>query len=430
MKLLISAYACAPHRGSEHAVGWNWTTEAHRLGHQVWVLASPAHREAVEVACRQDSGLGGIHWTFPEVASWPLQAGVEPTWERTYNLLWQRAALGHARGLQARVGFDAIHHLTWCGVRAPTFLGSLGPPLIMGPLGGGETSPLSLRDGFHFRAKVTETIRDLSNATIKMNPIVRSGLTKSAVIFLRTPDTLRILGRPMRKKAITFFDLGLEPQQACVPRMAREKPLKLLYAGRLLYWKGVHIAIRAFAQVSSRMPDAHFTVVGRGPEEGRLKAQAAAHHLGEKIRFIPWLPQEQLFDLYSSHDLFVFPSLHDSGGLVVVEALSRGLPVMCLALGGPRYVVTPDSGIVIDTTGLNTERAAEVMADEISRLAAAPARLSALSEGAIARASQFVLHDRVASFYDYAADFIGLLDKRSDGSERRTPELQALQSFG
>jgi hypothetical protein len=44
MKLLISTYACAPNRGSEHGVGWNWTTEAHRLGHEVWALVSPAHK--------------------------------------------------------------------------------------------------------------------------------------------------------------------------------------------------------------------------------------------------------------------------------------------------------------------------------------------------------------------------------------------------
>ena len=45
MKLLISTYACAPNCGSEHAVGWNWTTEAHRLGHQVWAAA-------IDAACR------------------------------------------------------------------------------------------------------------------------------------------------------------------------------------------------------------------------------------------------------------------------------------------------------------------------------------------------------------------------------------------
>src|SRR6516165_7286462 len=119
MKLLISAYACAPNRGSEHAVGWNWTTEAHRLGHEVWALVSPAHRDAIEDACRSDRVAREIHWIFPELSYWPLQPAKEPKWERTYNLLWQRAALRSARELERRIGFDAIHHLTWAVVRSP-----------------------------------------------------------------------------------------------------------------------------------------------------------------------------------------------------------------------------------------------------------------------------------------------------------------------
>jgi len=123
MKLLISTYACAPDHGSEQAVGWNWTTGAHRAGHQVWALASTVHRAVIETACQKDKDLAGINWIFPRVAGWPLRPGVEPARERTYNLLWQFAARRHARALQREVGFDAIHHLTWGGVRAPTFLG-------------------------------------------------------------------------------------------------------------------------------------------------------------------------------------------------------------------------------------------------------------------------------------------------------------------
>jgi glycosyltransferase involved in cell wall biosynthesis len=407
MKLLISTYACAPNQGSENAVGWNWVTEAHRLGHRVCALTSSVHRQAIESACRDDPDLGGIHWVFPEIRSWPLRRSVEPKWERTYNLLWQIAALRHARELQGKMEFDAIHHLTWGGVRAPTFLGSLGVPLIMGPLGGGETSPLCLRDGLRLKARVTEAIRDLSNATITFNPLVRGGLTSAAVISIKTPATRRLLSRSMQERSIDFLELGLRRAQIGTPRGAQQMPPRLLYAGRLLYWKGVHIAIRALANLVQRIPEARLTIVGRGPEEGRLKAEAVAFHLEENIEFISWLPQPQLYDLYSSHNLLVFPSLHDSSGNVVIEALSRGLPVMCLDLGGPAEIVTPDSGIIVGTEGRNTAQVAETMADELVRIFADPARLAALSDGAIARANQFILSDRVGKFYDRAAGLIG-----------------------
>ncbi len=120
----------------------------------MWALVSPAHRDAIENAAQTDAAAAGVRWIFPELGFWPLKQAIEPRWERTYNLLWQRAALIAARELQHKIGFDVIHHLTWGGVRAPTFLGALGAPLIIGPIGGGETSPRSLRDGFNFKAKI------------------------------------------------------------------------------------------------------------------------------------------------------------------------------------------------------------------------------------------------------------------------------------
>jgi hypothetical protein len=408
MKLLISTYACAPDRGSEHAVGWNWTTGAHRLGHGVWALVSTVHRAAIEAACREDKNLASIYWIFPRVAGWPLREGVEPTWERTYNLLWQFAAVSHARALQRKVRFDAVHHLTWGGVRAPTFLGALGVPLIVGPVGGGETSPAALRDTFTLRSRIAECLRDLSNASITINPITRGGLAQARVIFVKTPDTQRLFTEAMQRKSRTFLELTLQHSQVGAPRIRPPGPPRLLYAGRLLYWKGVHIAIRALAHLLPAMPQARLTIVGNGPESERLKAEGAAMNLGNRIEFIPKVPQQQLFALYEDHDLFVFPSLHDSSGNVVLEALSHGLPVICLDLGGPRQIVTSQSGIVVGTAGRDTMGVAAAMADEMQQLFADPARLAALSSGAIARAHEFIVSDRVGAFYRAAADVIGL----------------------
>ena len=169
-----------------------------------------------------------------------------------------------------------MHHLTWAGVRAPTFLGTLGVPLIIGPVGGGETSPSKLRDRFPLRGRVLEGVRDLSNATIELNPIVRQGLRNAGVIFARTADTKNLLSPPLRAKTYVQMELGVTQAQIGAPRPMRETPRKLLYAGRLLYWKGVHIAVEAMSRLVAHMPDAHLTIVGNGPEETRLKSEIAA----------------------------------------------------------------------------------------------------------------------------------------------------------
>lgn len=410
MKLLISAYACAPGRGSEHGVGWNWATESLRLGHDVWALVSPAHRDSIGRACAETPELGRIHWIFPEVLGWPLQPAIEPKWERTYNLLWQIAALRQARRLHRTEQFDLVHHVTWAGIRAPTFLGALGAPLMIGPIGGGETSPASLRDGFGLRGRLLEALRDVSTATILYNPLVRAGFARASVIFTHTEDTKNVFRGALRDKAVVFTPLSLSD----LPPITARRPLggspKFLYAGRLLYWKGVHIALRAFAEVCRAAPDSRFTIVGDGPERSRIEEDAAGFGIRDRVDFVPRLPQSDLFKLYDEHDMFLFPSLHDSGGFVVLEALSRRLPVICLDLGGPKDLVTPACGVTIATAGRSSEQVARDMAGQILRLLAAPDDLAGLAAGARARAGDFILEHRIRDFYSIADRFLAKSD--------------------
>ncbi len=424
MKLLISSYACAPHRGSEHAVGWNWITQAHRLGHGVWALVAPNHEAAILKACGEQPELSGINWLFPKVPGWPLKQAVEPKWERTYNALWQAVATRTACDTNARVGFDAVHHLTWGGVRAPTFLGMVRRPLILGPLGGGETSPRSLRDALPVKARLAETLRDVSNRTIAFNPLVRHGLTSAAAIVTKTPDTAGILTAAMRKKSINYLELGLK--SARPPRLQRPQgPPRLLFAGRLLYWKGAHIAIKALAEMMRVSPDAQLTIVGKGNEEGRLQRAAREEGVAGNIRFIPWLPQQELFELYQKHDLFVFPSMHDSSGNAVLEALSFGLPVVCLDIGGPAQIVTPHSGAIVPTAGRDTAQLAAAVAEKIVRILNSPGVLKELSEGAVARAAEFALPGRVAAFYDMVEQTVvnGAVGKERARNSVQNPKI-------
>ena len=162
------------------------------------------------------------------------------------------------------------------------------------------------------------------------------------------------------------------------------------------------------SDVLTKFPKARFTIVGSGPEETRLKADALAWKIRDSVDFISWLPQSNLFELYDSHDLLLFPSLHDSSGGVVLEALCHGMPVVCLDLGGPKDIVTVNSGVIIRTDDQNTAQVAAKMAVEISRLLASPETLAVLSAGAVCRAREFILAKRIDDFYNCAMNFITL----------------------
>lgn len=400
MKILLSAYACAPAHGSEHGIGWQWAVTAHRLGHELCVLTAATHRAAITAAVAADPSLAGIAWEFPEIPLWRPRAGQEPRLERSYNLLWQIAARAAARRILTGFPADLVHHLTWGGLRAPCFLGDLGPPLVMGPLGGGEATPAHLRPYLSPRGRAGDALRNLSTATIAINPLLRPGLRQAQLIAVKTSDTANALPRKMRAKACEFLELGLAAPPESTGRISWPATPRLLFAGRLLAWKGVFLALDAFRHFLQYAPGARLTIAGSGPELPRLQRECIKAGLSSAVDFLGAVPRADMPALYDRHSALLFPSLHDSSGNVVLEALARGLPVICLDTGGPARIITRACGIAVpvgDGTGPVAPRLARAC-----RITLYPARLTALSAGACARAASFLQAPRVAYFYAMA----------------------------
>ena len=88
------------------------------------------------------------------------------------------------------------------------------------------------------------------------------------------------------------------------------------------------------------------------------------------------------------------------------ESFCKGLPVVCLNLGGPKDIVTPQSGIIVDTAGLDTSGVATRLAGELRALLADPERLAALSAGAIGRMYLSLLRDQVQRLYAQAIEHL------------------------
>jgi glycosyltransferase involved in cell wall biosynthesis len=111
------------------------------------------------------------------------------------------------------------------------------------------------------------------------------------------------------------------------------------------------------------------------------------------------MDREDLIQLYPEFDLFLFPSLHDSGGMGVLEAMSLGLPVVCLDLGGPGILVDNTCGRVIPTEDHTEEEVVRLMSACLSELLCNPAILESLSMGARRRVASFSWQAIVANTY-------------------------------
>jgi rhamnosyl/mannosyltransferase len=131
-------------------------------------------------------------------------------------------------------------------------------------------------------------------------------------------------------------------------KLSEQHSCKLLFVGRLVYYKGIDVLIRAMETVSG----AELFVVGNGALETELKAEVAANGLSGKVHFLNSLPREQLLQAFRDCDIFVFPSVANSEafGLVQLEAMYYGKPVINtnLPTGVPYVSVDGETGITVE----------------------------------------------------------------------------------
>ncbi|MBL4847115.1 MAG: glycosyltransferase [Planctomycetes bacterium] len=138
-------------------------------------------------------------------------------------------------------------------------------------------------------------------------------------------------------------------------------PLSLLAVGRLIPLKGHDLLLAALARSQS---DAELRLVGAGDQEPALRAQARRLGLEGRVCFLGELDRERLRQEYERAHALVHPSRLETFGVVIVEALAMGLPVLATACGGPQDIVTPDLGYLVppDDVGCLTEALNELQA--------------------------------------------------------------------
>jgi glycosyltransferase involved in cell wall biosynthesis len=397
VRILLSAFACHPSHGSEEGVGWAWAYHLARAGHDVCVLTRDVYRSVIEDALRE-LDLPKLRFEYVGVPIVPFWMGAA-LGAYPYYFCWQWKAYFRAKRLHRERRFDIVHHISYGVFRNPSYLYMLDAPFIFGPVGGGEGSPRALRPNMSKQGKLIEELRDFANLLPHVDPFWRSMLRRSSRIVVKTEETRARLPQRSMERAIVALELMVPKPPYIAGEIGRVPPLKLLFAGRLLSWKGVQLALRAMALVVDQEP-VELTIVGQGREESRLKTEASRLRLEQSVRFVAWMPKSELIGLYATHDALLFPSLHDSSGNVVIEAIAHGRPVVCLDLGGPAITADPHCARIVKTSGKTEEHVIHGIADAILELARMNAQdWEEMRRAAVRRAQYFTPDQVIARVY-------------------------------
>jgi glycosyltransferase involved in cell wall biosynthesis len=330
LRVLLSAFSCEPGKGSEPEVGLRALLAAAER-HQVWVLTSTTgisdlqrflavhpfrhnvHLEAIPFGVDERGlGLASFHWHYDR---------------------WQRQAMRRAVELDRVVGFDIVHHVTMSTIWTRVGVSAVPKPLVWGPVGGGVEPPMHLLPELGLRGLLDDAIRVASRRTLAQLPPMRVAPATAAVILAQNRHIIRRLRTRAPVTILpnaTAVDLnGIRPEG--------QRTREILLVGRIVAWKGGHLALRTLRHVTHS--EAVLRVYGEGPDRRRLEQAARRWGISERVCFETWIRRSTLLPKIARAGVLLHPSFHDDAPLCVAEALTLGTPVVCLDHGGPAEVV-------------------------------------------------------------------------------------------
>lgn len=348
MNILMSAYACEPNKGSEPEVGWRWMIKNSKIYEKVVVVTRENNKSNIEKEFKQ-LNLDNVEFHYFDLPTWALFWKKGAIGVQLYSYLWEIFIFIHLFKHYKKYEFDVTQKVTFVSYRFPSFLWYYGKSFILGPIAGGERFPISFLSIFSLTGKIKELLRIiLQRVSLIIDPLVLLTLYKADKIIAVTDDTKSILPLFLQGKVVIepAISIDINDFNIQVKNVPTKLPIKLLYIGRLVEWKGIMLALKALKGIKTSQYE--FNIVGEGAdrkifEDYSKNNNLNVHFLGQKNRI-------ELSKYYSSHDIFIFPSLHDSGGMVILEAKAHFLPVIVSSFGGPKDFINKSDYIIREST--------------------------------------------------------------------------------
>ena len=158
-------------------------------------------------------------------------------------------------------------------------------------------------------------------------------------IYAKTKETKNIIPKIFRGKTKILNEVPLLNNNKINYKKNFNK-FKILFVGRLIYWKGVDLVLETFKKIYLSNKNISLTIIGDGSEKKRFLKISNALGISNKIKWVNKINYKKMNEMYQQHDLFFFPSYHDSGGNVIYEASYNQLPVAALDTAAANYLFT------------------------------------------------------------------------------------------
>ena len=359
LKILAVAYACNPARGSEFGVGWSWVN-AIAAAHDVTVItadfnSSDIARYLERSKCPTSNTPRFVYvknrpWHYRPLGLWlKIEASpAKPLMNLAYQD-WLRCAFEEAKLELVQNSYDLVHLITYVGWRFPGNFYRLGIPFVWGPIGGMKNTPWRLLPILGIRGALYYGGRNLINSLqLKTLQGPRRALRAADKgVIAATSEIREELWTRFRVKSHVICEVGPPQPEAESPTQRGEnETFRICWSGTHLPGKALHLLLRAAARLPKDL-DYSIEILGDGPLNQEWQAMASRLKIDDRCHWHGWLPRNQSLAVMRTSHVFVITSLKDLTSNVAVEAVSLGLPVVCLDHCGFADLVTDECGIKV-----------------------------------------------------------------------------------
>jgi len=342
MRIALSAMNCSNTGISESYVAYNWVCQIAR--HNTVDLIS------AEIC---DLGLENVTSHLISKKWWPLRlmsdrftAAVKPD----YFIFDARAA---KRFKRIAGEWDIFHHLVPQAPRYPSALGRRANRFVLGPIGGGLRVPPAFRALIEGNEPKFARLRQLDALRFRYDPWLRATYQAADVVLLTAPYMLDIIPNIYHSKVLFIPETGIDAEKYAKETCCRvtRQEIEILYVGRITPYKGLEFMLRAIAELPieiKRRTLVHIVGDGEPEYERRCRTIAENRCTPANVLFHGRRSKDDVMQFYREADIFCFPTLAETTGNVLLEAMAMGLPVVSTKYGGPMAVVDRESGILVE----------------------------------------------------------------------------------
>lgn len=329
LSILINAYACSPHMGSEPGMAWNWCINLAKYC-ELHIITEGEFRDKIETTLPTLPQGKNMHFYYNPVSDEIRKMCWNQGDWRFYKYYkeWQWKTYLMAKDICQKVHIDILHQLNMIGFREPGYLWKIPDiPFVWGPVDAKESFPTAYLEGASLKTKL---FMQLKNAITKWQlqhaKRVRLAVKRASYVVSASSNSQWAFKKYFQIESPLLNETGCYIQDHPIIDKSKKEYLDVLWVGKFDFRKQLGIALRSIAETKNAHIKLH--IVGGG---NSLSYQALAKELGieSQCKWYGAIPHGEVQRVMQESDVFFFTSVAEGTPHVVLEAIGNNLPVIC-----------------------------------------------------------------------------------------------------